>query len=82
MNTIKNNQAVDFYNDLIAQNIVEKNQVIKDRISEVLHWQQAFITIIKYSNYFKVNIKEKEKLIQLVKQYNFRKEFIISLEIN
>lgn len=78
MNTNKANNvnAIQFYDELLSQKIVEKNEEMKCRMAEVDHWKHAFGTIMKHTNYFRVKILQKDKLIQLLKKYNFEPSVI------
>lgn len=75
MNKINTN-AIRFYNDLLEKDIVEKNEEIRDCLIEVSNWQQTFTKLIKNAHHFKFKILEKEKMIQLAKDYKFETEFI------
>lgn len=77
----KETKALDFYTELISKGIVEKNEEMRDRLSEVTNWQYAFVTLIKNAHHFHIKILKKDKLIQLVEKYNFRSDFIKNLNV-
>lgn len=79
MNKIINDTAIRFYNDLLDKKIVEKNEEMRDRLSEVKNWHQAFTVLIKHASHFRVKVLEKQKMIQLAKDYKFEAEFIDNL---
>lgn len=75
MNT-NNVSAIKFYDELLSQKIVEKNEEMRDRMAEVDHWRHAFGTIVKHANHFRVKILQKDKLVQVLKKYNFEPNLI------
>lgn len=76
MEKINNNQAIVFYNELLARGIVEKNEEMRDRLSEVLNWHHALVVLVQHANHFRIKILQKEKLIELAKQYNISQNYL------
>lgn len=79
MNRMNNKVAINFYNELLEKNIVEKNEEIKIRLSEVSNWQQAFTVVVKHAAHFRLNILQKKEMVQLAQHYGFKPDFINSL---
>lgn len=79
MEKIVNGKAIHFYNELLAQGIVEKNEEMRDRLSEVINWHHAFVVLIQHASHFRIKVLEREKMIQLAKAYSFEPGFIKSL---
>ena len=79
MEKIVNGKAVHFYNELLSQGIVEKNEEMRDRLTEVNNWHHAFVVLIQHAAHFRVKILQKEKLVELAKEYNFEPGFIQKL---
>lgn len=68
---IENKDAVSFYEELLSERIVEKNEEMRDRLLEVTNWRNAFAVIMKHAAHFRVKVIEKEKLDDILKKYQF-----------
>lgn len=68
---IENKDAVSFYEELLSERIVEKNEEMRDRLLEVTNWRNAFAVIIKHAAHFRVKVIEKDKLEDILKKYQF-----------
>ena len=68
---IENKDAVSFYEELLSERIVEKNEEMRDRLLEVSNWRNAFAVIMKHAAHFRVKVIEKEKLDDILKKYQF-----------
>lgn len=68
---IDNKDAISFYEELLSERIVEKNEEMRDRLLEVSNWRNAFAVIMKHSAHFRVKVIEKEKLDGILKKYQF-----------
>lgn len=68
---IENKDAVSFYEELLSERIVEKNEEMRDRLLEVTNWRNAFAVIMKRAAHFRVKVIEKDKLDDILKKYQF-----------
>lgn len=68
---IENKDAVSFYEELLSERIVEKNEEMRDRLLEVTNWRNAFAVIMKHAAHFRVKVIEKDKLDDILKKYQF-----------
>lgn len=76
MEKINNNQAIVFYNALLEQGIVEKNEEMRDRLSEVLNWHHALVVLVQHANHFRIKILNKDKLVELAQKFNVGEYYI------
>ncbi len=81
MEKTENIKAIHFYNDLLAQKIVEKNEEMRDRLTEVTHWHHAFVVLVQHATHFRIKILQRDKLVQLAREYNFEPNFIQNLSL-
>lgn len=71
MTKIENTDAIYFYEELLSEGVVEKNEEMRDRLLEVSNWRNAFAVIIKHAAHFRVKVIEKDKLDDILKKYQF-----------
>lgn len=76
MEKINNEQAVVFYNELLKLGIVEKNEEMRNRLSEVLNGHHALVVLVQHANHFRIKILNKEKLIEVAKKFNVGQHYI------
>lgn len=71
-------EAQLFYNDLVYQQACDKNEDIRDRLSEVISWQDDFVHLLQKKSYFKfvVHRKSKEFWQEMLTKYHFSNDLI------
>ena len=68
---IENKDAICFYEELLSERVVEKNEEMRDRLLEVTNWRNAFAVIMKHAAHFRVKFIERDKLDDILKKYQF-----------
>ena len=76
---IENKEAIQFYDELLTEKVLEKNEEVRVRLIEVQNWKNAFVVLMNHASHFRIKVLKKENLIPILKKYNFENNLYYKL---